>query len=169
MCNKCVRGLTLIELLIFIVIIGIAANAMLGVFANLTRSSAGLLPDKQAQAIASSMMNEILAQPFPSTDNIMGPEGGEVRNGVPPNTYNSVNDYDSPAPLQVKFPNPPGTGVTAIPSLANYSYQVTVSPLPLGALPNMVTPNDALLVTVIVTGPNGTTARLDGVRVRYAP
>ena len=166
MCNKRIHGLTLIELLIFIVIIGIAANAMLGVFSRLTQSSAGLLPDKQAQAIASSMMNEILAQPFPSGDNVMGPEGIEARNGAPP--YDSVNDYDNPAPIPVvALPNqPPATGVTPIPSLAGYSYQVTVAPT---ALPNMMALNDALLVTVSVTAPNGTMARLDGVRVRYAP
>lgn len=66
------RGLTLIELLVFIVIIGIAANAMLAVFANLTRSSASLLPDKQAQAIANSMMQTILAQPFSGTNSYNG-------------------------------------------------------------------------------------------------
>lgn len=166
MSNKFEHGLTLIELLIFIVIIGIAANAMLGVFSSLTRSSAGLFPEKQAQAIASSMMNEILAQPFMAADNTMGPEAGETRNGAP--AFDSVNDYNTPAPISgVATLNATGAGVTPVPNLAGYFYQVTVAPTP---MPNVVvTPNDALLVTVSVTAPNGTVVRLDGLRVRYAP
>ena len=57
-------GLTLIELLIFIVIVGIAATAILGVFGSLTRNSASMLPEKQAQAFAASKLAEIMAQPF---------------------------------------------------------------------------------------------------------
>ena len=194
MCNKPARGLTLIELMVFIVVVGIAANAMLGVFSSLTRSSANLLPDKQAQAVASSLMNEILAQPFTFCDpddlaraplainaapfppgctsagNVenLGPEAGETRNGL--TAFDNVNDYHSVLPIAVvTVPNqPPATGVTAIPSLTGYTYQVTVAPTP--ARPNVIaTPNDALLVTVTVTAPNGSVARLQGIRVRYTP
>ena len=159
------RGLSLIELLVFIVIVGIAATAILGVFGSLTRSSASLLPDKQAQAIAASMLQEVLAHPFTAADNTMGPEGAEARNGATP--FNSVNDYDSVAFPPVALPNqPPATGVGA--SLPGaYTYQITVAPI-IPPLPN-VTPNDALLVTVVVAGPNGAAARLQGVRIRYAP
>jgi MSHA pilin protein MshD len=181
------RGLTLIELLVFIVIIGIAANAMLAVFANLTRTSAGLLPDKQAQAIAASMMNEVMAQPFTFCDpdspnagtaatataaacggpheNNLVPEG-ETRNGASP--FDNVNDYNSAALLAVSSPNQfPATGVTPVAGLPGYTYQVTVAPT---ALPNVtVTPNDALRITVTVRLNGAVRAQLDGVRIRYAP
>ncbi|MBT9540411.1 prepilin-type N-terminal cleavage/methylation domain-containing protein [Thiobacillus sp.] len=178
------RGLTLIELLIFIVIVGVAATAILGVFGNLTRSSASLLPDKQAQAIAASMLQEVLAQPFtfcdpndPAAPTAAAPGGcadpetpmtsepGETRTG--PSRFDNVNDYNSGVDLPVVLPNQlPATGATALAGLPNYTYRITVAPT--NALPN-VAPNDALRVTVVVTGLNGATAQLQGVRIRYAP
>ncbi len=190
MCNKCVRGLTLIELLIFIVIIGIAANAMLGVFANLTRSSAGLLPDKQAQAIASSMMNEILAQPFtfcdpddavqapaalnatsspPGCSNVNfvenpGPETvpapTETRGGVP-NSFDNVNDYAGFVSPIVSFPD--GTAIASLPG-----YNIKVAVVSAGVISG-VPASETLRVTVTVTPPSGAPVQLDGVRIRYAP
>jgi len=180
------RGLTLIELLIFIVIVGIAATAILGVFGSLTRNSASLLPDKQAQAIAAGMLDEILAQPFtfcdpddPAAPTALAPGGcavqesamagelGETRNGATP--FDNVNDYHSAAQLPVSLPNqPPATGVTAVAGLPGYTYQVTVAPT--NALPNVaVTPNDALLVTVTVRLNGTLVSQLQGVRIRYAP
>lgn len=180
------RGLTLIELLIFIVIVGVAATAILGVFGNLTRSSANMLPDKQAQAIAASLLEEVLAQPFTFCDpndpaaptaaapggcavpeTTMTAETGETRTGS--SRFDNVNDYNSGATLPVDLPNqPPTTGVTALAGLPNYTYRITVAPT--NVLPNVtMTPNDALLVTVFVTGLNGATAQLQGVRIRYAP
>jgi MSHA pilin protein MshD len=179
MCNKSERGLTLIELLVFIVIVGIAANAMLAVFGSLTRNSASLLPDKQAQAIASSMMNEILAQPFTFCDpndiraataasatlsptgcasqvENLGPEPGETRT-----TFDNVNDYNGLVLNPVSNP-----GGAAAPSLPGYTVQVAVASA--GAIAGAPAA-ETLRVTVTVTAPNGATARLDGVRFRYAP
>ena len=179
MCNKSERGLTLIELLVFIVIVGIAANAMLAVFGSLTRNSASLLPDKQALAIASSMMNEILAQPFTFCDpndiraatatsatisptgcasllENMGPEPGETRT-----TFDNVNDYNGLVLNPVSNP-----GGVAVPGLPGYTVQVSV--VGAGAFPG-VPAAETLRVTVSVTAPNGTVARLDGVRMRFAP
>ncbi len=180
MCNKSQDGLTLIELLVFIVIVGIAANAMLAVFGSLTRNSASILPDKQAQAIASAMMNEILAQPFTFCDpndaqattatsasigpsgcasmiENMGPEPGETRAG--PTPFDNVNDYNG-------F-NITGNALSGLPGLTGYNVGVAIihPPNPISGVPA----NEILQVTVTVTAPNGATARLDGVRFRYTP
>lgn len=192
MCNKaCLpphagRGLTLIELLVFIVILGVAATAMLTVFGSLTRNSASLLPDKQAQAIAASVLAEVLAQPSTFCDpndgnaptatspagcaslpEAIGPELGESRGGVSP--FDNVNDYDSLAQYPISMLNPPpATGVTLLTGLPGYTYQVTVAYT--NAVPNVtVTPNDALLVTVTVRLNGTVAAQLQGVRIRYAP
>jgi MSHA pilin protein MshD len=175
MCNKSESGLTLIELLVFIVIVGISASAMLAVFGSLTRSSASLLPDKQAQAIAASMMSEILAQPYTFCDpndanaatatsaagcaslpEALGPEPGETRT-----TFDNVNDYNGLVLNPVSNP-----GNMAVPGLPGYGVQVTVAGA--GAFPG-VPAAETLRVTVSVTAPNGAVARLDGVRMRYAP
>ena len=195
MCNKArsnsqfERGLTLIELLIFIVIIGIAATAILGVFGSLTRNSASLLPDKQAQAIASSMMNEILALPFTYCDpddprapiatnasssppgctnaglvESLGPETlpgpTETRGGARP--FDNVNDYHGYSQTGITFPD----NVTAVPGLG--AYQIDVSVANAGANFGLA-PEEALQIIVTVTFNGALVARLDGVRFRYAP
>ncbi|MDO8944785.1 MAG: type II secretion system protein [Desulfobacterales bacterium] len=160
-------GLTLIELLVFIVIVGIAATAILSVFGNLTRSSASLLPDKQAQAIAAGMMQEILARTaFCGTStpadpsNPGGPEGSELRS----TPFNNVNDYDgfdSNVAGGIHFLD--GTSLAA--SLPGYRVRVAVN-----GTANVagVGGGDAMVVTVRVSPPTGAEARLDGVRFCYA-
>ena len=189
MCNKPAHGLTLIELLIFIVIIGIAANAMLGVFSRLTQSSANFLPDKQAQAIASSMMNEIMAQPFtfcdpddprapfainatsspPGCTNLnwvenFGPEAvpapTETRGGVT-SPFDNVNDYAGFGSPGISFPD--GTAVASLPG-----YSIKVAVVSAGVISG-VPASETLRVTVTVTPPSGAAIQLDGVRIRYAP
>ena len=186
MCNKPAHGLTLIELMVFIVVVGIAANAMLGVFSSLTRSSANLLPDKQAQAVASSLMNEILAQPFTFCDpddvnsglattlssadcadpllreNNLTFEAGETRNGVTPSTqFDNVNDYNGYMSAVVSFPNG-----SAVVGLSGYTIRIAVASA--GVIAG-VPASETLIVTVTVTPPSGAAARLEGVRIRYAP
>lgn len=141
---RAAHGLTLIELLVFIVIVGIAATAILGVFGSLTRQSASLLPEKQAQVLAASKLQEIMAQPF----------GG-------------VMGYDNPAFQTVTLPNqPPAAGTTPVPALQNYDYQVRV--MPSNMLPNvMAMPGDALLVAVTVRLNGTQVSQLQGVRVNY--
>ncbi|HQT31623.1 MAG TPA: prepilin-type N-terminal cleavage/methylation domain-containing protein [Thiobacillus sp.] len=135
------RGLTLIELLVFIVIVGIAATAILGVFGGLTRNSASLLPEKQAQAFAASKLVEIMAEPFATVVS----------------KYNGANTMTFPDTTAVA--NLPYTVlITAVAATAGS----VITSSPAAAIP----PADRLLVTVVVTAPNGTVSRLQGIRVR---
>jgi MSHA pilin protein MshD len=145
MCNKprchrqAERGLTLIELLVFIIILGVAATAILGVFGSLTRSSANLLPEKQAQAFAASKLAEIMAQPFAN---------------VP--AYNGST--------ALTFPD--GSLVSSLPG---YSIAVSVTTnANITSSPFLSVPaaNQRLLVTVVVTSPNGAVASIRGIRVQ---
>jgi MSHA pilin protein MshD len=184
------RGLSLIELLIFIVIVGIAATAILGVFGSLTRSSASMLPDKQAQAIAASMLREIMAQPdtycdpgdprAPVAQNAnpappgctnasgvesLGPEG-ETRGVGIPFPFDNVNDYNGYS-LDVSYPD--GTPITNLTG-TGYTVGVVVVNVPGGiASVPPVPAGETLHITVTVTPPTGAPAILDGVRIRYAP
>lgn len=147
MCNKprhrrqAARGFTLIELLVFIIILGVAATAILGVFGSLTRNSANLLPEKQAQAFATSKLVEIMAEPFATVEA----------------KYNGAN--------AVAFPD--GTPATSLPG---YALNITVNAAgavvsivpPIAAVPAV----DRLLVTVVVTAPSGAVARVQGIRIR---
>jgi MSHA pilin protein MshD len=165
----CQSGLTLIELMVFIVIVGVAATAILGVFGNLTRASANLLPEKQAHAIAAGMMQEILARtPYCGTStpadpgNPGGPEGGETR-ATPFNNVNDYQGFDSNVAGGVTFLD--GTALAA--SLPGYRVRVTVNgTTPVAGVGGAS--GDAMIVTVRATPPMGAEARLDGVRFCYA-
>ena len=61
-------GLSLVELLVSIVIVGIAAGTVLGVFSTTTGSSADPMIRHQAAAIAEAYLEEVLLRPFDDPD-----------------------------------------------------------------------------------------------------
>ena len=178
------RGATLVEVIVFILLVGIASASVLGVFAGTSRRSADPLIEKQAMAIAESLLEEARLMPFticdPNDANVstavnaagcattpeaMGPEAGETRYSIA-TPFDNVNDYNGFA-----MPGPGcAAGIcdlsgTPVPMLAAYSAAVAVAPVAMAGIPN----TDALQVTVTVTGPGGITVRLDGIRTRHAP
>lgn len=172
------RGVSLIEVILFIVIVGVAAGGILMVFANTTRASADPLIRKQALAIAESLLEEVRLMPFtfcdPDDANVstatapgdcataeaMGPEAGETRYAAP-TPFDNVNDYNGFAMaggiLDI-------TGAT-IAGLGAYGATVAVAPLAFGGIAAI----DAQQITVTVTGPANITVTLDGIRTRHAP
>ena len=58
------RGLTLIELIMFIIVVGVGLAGVLSVLDVTGRSSADPVIRKQAAAIAESLMEEIVATPY---------------------------------------------------------------------------------------------------------
>jgi MSHA pilin protein MshD len=181
------RGLSLIELVVFIVVMGIALVAMMLVYSQFTRASVDPLIRKQALAIATTLLEEVQLQPFTycdpddsnvytatgspgggcTTDEAIGPEaGGENRYGAP--RFDNVNDYHG-------FAMAAGTirtidDATPIAQLADYSVGVTVQPIAANELGANVPAADALRITVTSThAPTGTSVTLQGYRLRYAP
>ncbi|MDP3419908.1 MAG: type II secretion system protein [Thiobacillus sp.] len=173
------RGLSLIELLVFIVVVGIAVTGVVSVFSFNTRSSADPMVRKQALAIAESLLEEVLAKPYtycdPDDANVetasgfgdcavredtMGPEAGETRDpGVPP--FDNVNDYDG-------FSMNPIVDLSGAPVTGLAGYTSTVQVQPAGAF-NGIPAGETLLVTVTVTAPGNLGVSLSGYRTRYAP
>ncbi len=74
MTNHRQRGFTLIELIMFIVIVGVGVAGVLSVFTTSVKSSADPMLRKQALSIAESLLEEILLKEFKD------PNGGT--NGV---------------------------------------------------------------------------------------
>ncbi|WP_428607788.1 type IV pilus modification PilV family protein [Sedimenticola sp.] len=85
------RGVTLIELVVSIVILSVAAAGILMVMTQTILSSADPMIREQATAVAQSYMEEILTQPLtdPSGGEVNGPESGETRAN-----YDDVWDYN---------------------------------------------------------------------------
>lgn len=179
------RGVSLIELIMFIVIVSVALAGILGVMNIVTRNSADPLIHKQSLAIAESMLEEIELMPFtfcdPDDANAttatvaavaangcaatvegMGPEPGEVRGGAAP--FDNVNDYHgfgmaAGAILDIGGNNTGLNGYTLNPILIAQ----------VGNALGLALDADALRISVTVTGPDGLPVIVDGVRTRYAP
>ena len=112
-------GFTLIEILVTLVVIGIAAAALTGVYSNLVSQSADPAVRQQAITIAEAYIEEIMRKEFedPFVAESGGAEGGETRA-----TYNDVQDYNDLPDNVVRNQNN-----TPIAALAGYTVTVSVS------------------------------------------
>ena len=151
------RGFTLIELIITVIVIGIAAAALLSVFANLARGSADPVIQQQATSIAEAYMEEILLRAFedPQGGESGGAEGGETRP-----SYDDVQDYNSLGTTQVRDQND-----NPIASLAAYNVFVTVAAGTLNTI--TAASGNAMQIDVRVTHPAVGDIELRAFRTRY--
>ena len=62
------HGISLVELIVFIVIVGIAAAGVVGALNMATRASTDPMIQKQALAIAEALLEEVQLQPFTYCD-----------------------------------------------------------------------------------------------------
>lgn len=163
------RGFTLIETIIFIVIVGIAIVGIISLINLTTIGGADPVRTKQALAIAESLLEEVQLQAFTycdpddanattatstaacaSTPQGLGPTGGETRYAEP--RFDNVGDYH-------------GFSMTGIRDIQNNlisglgSYSATISEIQSG---------DEIRIDVTVTN-GGTSITLTGYRYRYAP
>ena len=177
------RGLSLIELLVFIVVVGVAVTGVVSVFSLNARSSADPVVRKQAVAIAESLLEEVLSKPYTycdpddanaetATSSAIAPEGcattpeGMGAEGVEDRysnltPFDNVNDYNGFSMVGIQDL----TGAT-VDGLNAYSASIQVQSA--GAF-NAIPAGETLLVTVTVTAPGNHTVSLSGYRARYAP
>ena len=184
------RGISLIELIMFIVIVSVALAGILLVMNVTTKSSADPLIRKQALAIAESLLEEVELQPFTYCDpndvnaaaavsavscsaGMDQDKGGAPLTSATPNTetrydanfpYDNVADYGgfNMAPIFSIT-----DGVTPIPGLGSYAANIAITRIGTVLLGSPADGN-ALLITVTVTGP-GVQVVMDGIRTRYSP
>lgn len=145
------RGVTLVELLVSIVIVAIAASTVLGLLSMTTAASADPMIRHQAASIAASYLEEILLKPLADPD---GLDGEAARAD-----FDDIDDYDglSDAGAHDQFGNALA-GLTA--------YNVVVSVTTSAALPS-VPVADAIRVDVVVTHTNDVNFTLSGYRTRF--
>lgn len=144
-------GVTLVELLVSIVVVSIAASTVLGLMSMTTAHSADPMIRHQATAIAEAYLEEILLKPLTDPD---GVDGEAARAD-----FDDLDDYDGLADVGARdqFGSP-------IAGLADYNVAVSVAPS--AALP--ATPAaDALRVDVTVTHSNAVNFVLSSYRTRY--
>ena len=145
------RGVTLVELLVSIVIVSIAAGAVLGALSLTVQGSADPMIRHQSAAIAEAYLEEILLKPITDPDGI----DGEVARI----DFDDVDDYDGLTDIGAsdQFGNP-------IASLADYDVSVSVTASAgLPAAPRA----DALRIDVNVVRSTDINFTLSGYRLRY--
>ncbi len=141
------RGMTLVELVIAIVIIGIAAAALFTAMASITARSADPLLRQQSLAIAEAYIEEIKLQTFAIQAN--------ATCDIARACFNDVRDYAGLSEA------PHDAFGTAIADLAAYIVAVSVNG------PDAWSGVQALRIDVSVTDPSGAILQLSGYRTCY--
>ncbi len=154
------RGFTLIELVIAIVIIGIAAGALYIAMGAINGTSSDPLISEQAAAIASAYMEEIASKAFvdPSLASTAPACGGPVE---PRASMNNICDYNglSDTGAHDQYGN-------AVTGLGSYNVKVIVAN-PTSSWQG-ITAADVLRIDITVTfAPTGQSYALTALRTRY--
>lgn len=175
------RGFTLIETIVFILVVGVGVVGLLSAMSTAFRFSADPLPQKQALALAESLMEEITSAGFtfcqPQDPNFLSATNtaqctAALIENVGPDTisgvtetrpFDNVNDYvDAFGAAKSIAATDLSSGIAAP---AGYQASVTISEFGIAG----ISATESLLINVTVTGPNNTRISLDGFRTRHAP
>jgi MSHA pilin protein MshD len=185
------RAFTLIELVLFIVIVSVALTGILLVMNIVNRNSADPQLRKQALSIAEALLEEVSLAKFTYCDpadanaetaanpagcadqtnrvEIAGPEAGNVRPFDNVNDYAGVGGYGVPNHILLTDANGQPINVTG-----TYDATVTITAVPLGSGSTLISSDgtpagtNVLRITVNVNYGNQN-IQLDGYRTRYAP
>lgn len=184
------RGISFVELIIFMVIIGVGLAGILNAMNLTTRVSTDPLVRKQALMLAEGLMEEVQLARFTycdatdeQADSATGPvigtggcatlvdNAGNEAGGTRP--YDNVNDYVAAygTPTQAflaggKLADAAGQEIP----LPGYTVLLTVRPTALvGPAGARVPQSEALAIRVAVSYNNVETVVLDSYRLRYAP
>lgn len=197
---KCARrrqaGVTLIELIIFIVVIAVGLAGIVAVMSFTTANSSDPLRRKQALMIAEGLLEEVRLAGFtfcdPRSENADSAQstaecalaegwGNEAPAGTPPGTpfrrpFDNVNDYAAASNTPASPFNDAGGALSDALGrplgLAGYSATVRITPDRLGDIAPATAADadtNALRIRVTVSYEGDDPVVLDGYRARYAP
>jgi MSHA pilin protein MshD len=153
-------GISLIELIVFIVILSVALTGVLLVMNQVTAHSADPLIHKQAIAAAESLLEEIELQDFVDRGDgvtTVCPPASVVTAANRATDYHIVSCYNGFAMAGITDLNNNPIGLGA------YDASVTIADEALGT----VAAGSAVRITVTVTDPQGNEIAIDGYRTHY--
>lgn len=140
------HGFTLIELIIFIVVVSAGLAGILSVMNTVVKSSADPMVRKQTIAIAESLLEEILLKDYAN------PAGGYT--GTTRSQFDDISDYAGYTTTGIVDM----LGAT-VPGLESYN----ISPVTVASSTDLTGVAATLKITVAVTGPGGSVS-LSGYR-----
>lgn len=166
------RGVTLVELLIFIVVVSIGVTGVLIAFNSAVTSSADPMLSKQALRLAESTLQEVLQKSY-QNDALDAANASSTLGCTPTTTpscrannptdrpnYNDVDDYNAYSQSGVTTLD----GAVTVTALATYSVSISVDKAT--ATLGTITAPHVKKITVTVTG-RGQTLSLVGYRSNY--
>jgi MSHA pilin protein MshD len=191
------RGVTLLELIVFMVIVSVGVVGLLSVTNATVRFSSDPMVRKQMVTIAESLLNEVLQQPFTycdpddasfstaqSTADCTGGAAGsqdknggalttptpvaESRYGAASTQFDNVADYGGASSAGGGL-NSPIDDVSGANAMAGYTASVAVTRAGVAFSLPVAQDGDVLQVTVTVQSPGQPDFSLTGYRFRYAP
>jgi len=156
------QGFTLIELIIFIVVVSAGLAGILSVMNTVVKSSADPMVRKQTIAIAESLLEEILLKDYAN------PMGGYTA-GINRAQFDDVSDYagytTGTAGIREVFNMTSTTVGDLVPGLSGYNIAPPVTVILVTAAESAALNGVAALrVTVSVTNPQGEVISLTGYR-----
>ncbi len=153
-------GVSLIETVMFIVVVSVALVVVLKAFDIANQGSADPLLRRQALSIAQSLLDEISFKPFgdtasddPSLGGFAGPYTSENRQW-----FDDVDDYNGFSMSGIR-----GLDNAGVTGLENYQARVAVAVAAFGTVPA----GEGYRITVTITDPAGAQLALEGYRANY--
>jgi len=154
-------GFTLIESVMFIVIVGAGLAGILAVLNLTSQRSADPILMKQSLAVGEAFIDEILSRDYSN------PTGYVGASTDPRSKFADVDDYNGY--VATTTPGIYTRGGAAIPGLTAYKVTVSVQPTAasIGPVGNQVPAGQMKLITVTVTDPRGSTYPLNAYKANY--
>ncbi|MBK6908242.1 MAG: type II secretion system protein [Rhodocyclaceae bacterium] len=170
-------GFTLVEMIVFIVIVSVALTGVLLAFNTTIKSSADPLITKQVLRVAEGIMQEVLKKQYQNDP--ADATNSSATLGCTPTTpplcrintpadranYNDVDDYSGFSQTGITQLD----GTTAVSGLSTYSFSIAIDKTAAGATLGALTggaPNEVKKITVTVSGGNQSLT-LVGYRTNY--
>jgi MSHA pilin protein MshD len=146
-----IRGVTLIELLVSLMVIALAGVALAGTLGFIARNSGTTLAEAQARAIADAYLAEALAMPFADP----APPNNESNRAA----FDDIGDYNG-------LNDANAVDQSGTPISGNGQFQVTVAVVPSAGLP-LIPAANARRVDVTVRTVGGVRVIATGYRTNH--
>lgn len=154
------RGFSIVEAIVFIVIVSVALTGILSLMNFTTLHSADPMIRKQAIVAAESLLAEITQQNY--TNPVDGFSGAATQANR--HLFDDIGDYNGFTTTGIFPIDDP---VSPIPALVAYNAAVRVVDATLGPVTAPIPGGSVKLITVTVTGPDAIPVVLSGYRSAY--
>lgn len=151
-------GFSLVETVLFVVIVSVALAGVLSVMNYTTLHSADPLIRKQAIVVAESFLEEIAQHNFSNPSGAATPANRAM--------FDDIGDYNGYASNGIYTID---DASTPIPALAKYNAAVSVVDTTLGPAGAQIPAGSVKLITVTITGPDNVPVVLSAYRSAYGP